>query len=79
MQISRNGIFFLCNSFYSWFDSIILAGWKKSIQQEDLYDLSHKNSCRGILPEEKIKSLTCYKTFKYKDETNLVHKLSVVL
>ena len=58
---------------------MILAGWKKSIQQEDLYDLSHTNSCRGIIPEEKIKSLTYHTYFKYKDETNLVHKLSVVL
>ena len=48
---------------YSWFDSMILAGWKKSIQQEDLYDLSHSNSCRGIIPEEKNKS---YKILKFK-------------
>ncbi len=57
---------------------MILAGWKKSIQQEDLYDLSHTNSCRGILPEEKIKSFTCYTNFKYNDETNLVHKQSIL-
>ena len=42
---------------------MILAGWKKSIQQEDLYDLSHSNSCRGIIPEEKNKS---YKILKFK-------------
>ena len=39
----------------SWFDSFVMSGWKKPVNQNDLWDLSYQNSYKGIVHKVKIK------------------------
>ena len=36
--------------FFSWFDSLIWKGWKRSLTTEDLWTLPFYNRCSSIIP-----------------------------
>ena len=48
----------------SWFDSFVMSGWKKPVNQNDLWDLSYQNSYKGIVQKVKIKFFFCQNNSK---------------
>lgn len=41
---------FLSKLVFAWFDRLILQGYKKPLEQNDLWDISPKYSSREIVP-----------------------------
>lgn len=39
---------FLSKLLFSWFDSMIILGYKKPLEQKDLWDISPENSVKEI-------------------------------
>ena len=65
----------------SWFDSFVMSGWKKPVNQNDLWDLSYQNSYKGIVHKVKIKS-SCKINIKqntyFESEVPSLQKLQLI-
>jgi hypothetical protein len=43
------GASFASKMFFSWFDSVIRAGWRKPLTAADVYDLPPADRCAGVV------------------------------